>query len=566
MRYIILYVRKRLFIMMQDISLCRLCAVLLCASMLAACSGSKTGVAVNGRYQRAPVVVADTAQLTLQNMLIDAKLQQELGNNGAALTLYRRILARDSSYGSANYEMSQIFSSQLRLDSAVRYGERAVRAEPNNVWCRLQCAALYKNMGQNDKLIREWETIVRQNPEAMDYYYELSNAYMQQGDYKNAVATLNRVEHIVGITEGNSLLKQKIWNAAGETKKADQEIERLAAALPNDGKYNAILAESNMKAGNYAKAKSYYDKVLAANPDDEYIHISLAQYYKATGDEEHAYRELKQGFANPKLSSETKVQVLASFYTKEEFYDKYSRYAYDLLDDAMRSSDDSTAYALLYGDVLMRQGKYADAMRQFKSYIAKDSSEYDVWEALLLCENAMEGNGGELLNDARRAAALFPLHQLPYYVQAVHAYDQKQYGEALTLLRQCEKIGFTKGYLETQVYSLMADCYHALGQDAQSFACFDRLLQLRPDDATVLNNYAYYLCERGERLDEALGMAEKAVKQEGDNSVFLDTYAWALYKMGRYDEARTQMRKCLDKDKQPNETLLRHWELIRSAK
>lgn len=550
--------------MSQDKVRCRrLLAVLTCACILVSCKGSRTAATPADRYRRAPVVTVEPALLEQQNLLADAKLQQELAHYSRAAALYRQLLSQDASCGAANYELSKVLTAQLRLDSAVTYAERAVRCDPKNVWYHMQCANLYKNTGQGDKLTREWETIVQQNATVLDYYYELANAYMQTGDYKHAVSTLNRVEGIIGITESNSLLKEKIWNAAGDGKKANREIERLAAAMPHDAKYNAILAESYMKAGHYAKAKSCYDKVLAANPDDEYIHISLAQYYRATDNPAQAYQELKKGFANPKLDCQTKVQVLASFYTKEEFYDTRAPYAYDLLNDAMRNSTDSTAYALLYGDVLMRQGKYAEAAGQLKRYLAKDSSKYDVWEALLICENEL-GDRQETLDYATRAAALFPLHLLPYYIQAVDAYTQQRYDEALSLLRRCEKIGFTGGYLQQETYALLADCYHAQGDYRQTFAYYDKLLALNPDNATVLNNYAYYLSERGERLADALTMAEKAVKAQR-NSTFLDTYAWVLYKLGRYDEARSQMKQCLEADKNPSDTVRKHWDLIRDA-
>lgn len=541
-------------------------AILMCSCLLIGCKSSQPANSAIERYQRTPIAEADPAQLELQNMLTDAKLQQELGNSSQAISLYRKVLAKDPSYSAACYEMGRLLASQLRLDSAIIYCERAVKADPTNVWYRLECATLYKSTNQGDKLTGEWEAIVKQNPTVLEYYYELSNSYLLTGDYKNAINALDRVEKIIGVTEPISLQKQKIWSAAGENKKANMEIERLAGAMPHDAKYNSILAESYMKAGNYDKAKACYDKVLAADPDNEYIHISLAQYYKAVGDQENAYKELKKGFANPALTSETKVQLLTSFYSREDFYDKYSKYSYDLLDDAMSSSKDSTAYALLYGDVLMRQNKYAEAARQFKTYIAKDSSQYDVWEALLVCESELEGNDEEMLSYARRAASLFPLNNLPRYLQGVYAYTHKNYEEAVNQLAQCEKIGFSKGYLQSETYSLLADSYHALGKDDMTFAYYDKLLKLNPNNAIILNNYAYYLSEQSRRLEDALTMIEKAVKQEPDNSTYLDTYAWTLYKMKRYAEARTQMQKCMANDKKHSETLKQHWEIIRSAK
>ncbi len=544
----------------------RLFAVLFGVLLLTACSKQTTAPVGDSRYRRPPLVTVEPEQLTLQNLLLDAKLQQELGNNVRAMEMYGAILKEHPDYAAAHYEMGQLLGNQLRIDSAIVHSEQAVAGDPDNVWYKLQCATLYRERGDHAKLIAVWESIVAQNPNVLEYYYELANAYMNSGDPKGAVATLNRVEKMVGVNEQLSLTKQKVWLAAGDEAKANKEIETLAATLPHNSSYNAILAESYMKSKNYPKAKEYYDKILAANPDDEYIHISLAQYYRAIKEEEKAYREMKQGFANPKLDCATKVQLLVSFYTLEEFYTTRLDYSSDLLRDAMQQCEDTITYARLYGSVLMQKQQFAEAAKQFKLHITRDSSDYHVWEWLLICESETEGNDEELLSLARRAKALFPLHNLPYYMLGVHAYTQGDYETAIEELQQCEQVGFTKGHFEIETYSLLAECHHALGDDDNTFAYYDKVLKIKPNDAGTLNNYAYYLSQRGERLEEALLMSEKAVKQEPHNATFLDTYAWVLYKLGRYDEARKQMQRCLENDRSKSKTLQKHWEVIKNAK
>jgi len=47
-----------------------------------------------------------------------------------------------------------------------------------------------------------------------------------------------------------------------------------------------------------------------------------------------------------------------------------------------------------------------------------------------------------------------------------------------------------------------------------------------------------------------------------DNVYYLDTYAWVLYKLGRYKEAEKQMKKCLDLEENPSDANLEHYEAI----
>ena len=58
-----------------------------------------------------------------------------------------------------------------------------------------------------------------------------------------------------------------------------------------------------------------------------------------------------------------------------------------------------------------------------------------------------------------------------------------------------------------------------------------------PEDANALNSLGYMLAERGERLDEAVQLVQRALKIEPDNPSFLDSLGWAYFQQGRLDQA-----------------------------
>jgi tetratricopeptide (TPR) repeat protein len=74
-------------------------------------------------------------------------------------------------------------------------------------------------------------------------------------------------------------------------------------------------------------------------------------------------------------------------------------------------------------------------------------------------------------------------------------------------------------------------------------ADFRRALELNPTQPQVLNYLGYGLVDRGEKLDEALGMIEKAVAGDPDKGYIIDSLAWALFRLGRYDEALEPMER-----------------------
>ena len=101
----------------------------------------------------------------------------------------------------------------------------------------------------------------------------------------------------------------------------------------------------------------------------------------------------------------------------------------------------------------------------------------------------------------------------------------------------------------------MKECYRA----------YDRSLRYDAENASVLNNYAYFLALEPRDLDRALAMAERATKRSENNPTFLDTRAWVLHRMGRTEEARTIMRQAIALDRQQSPELLVHYGDILQA-
>lgn len=537
---------------------------LLLAGLIAGCgSTNKITPEPDGRYKRKPITETTDEILKRESFVIDAKMLEETGQTELAADRYRLLLDKDSALGVANYELSRLLAAKGDIDSAIFLAQRAVRNDDNNIWYRLHLASLYRFTNRAQDNITVWEQIVKHNPDVPEYYYELSNAYLLNNDGKGAIASLNRLEKMVGVTESVSLQKSKIWTHMGETDKAMQEIERLSMSMPNDSRYCGMLAESYMASGQYSKAKECYDRLMATNPDDEYIHISLAEYYKAMKEPRKAYEELRIGMAQENLTTTNKLKILTNFYTSEEFYGKYSEYAYDLLNVAMQDCDDSITYATFYGDVLMHQGKYLDAAHQFQLALTKDSSKYDVWEALLISELSAGVDSTTLESHARRASRLFPLHTLPYYTLAVVEYDKNEFQKAVDLLRRCEKNGFENGYLEPECYMLLGECLNRMN-DTLCYGYYEKYLSLKPDDINTMNSYAYRLALDKNNLEKALRLSKRTLDAEPDNSYYLDTYAWILHQMGRDKEAYKYMEKVMKKGDVSDEEK-EHWEAIKKG-
>ena len=112
--------------------------------------------------------------------------------------------------------------------------------------------------------------------------------------------------------------------------------------------------------------------------------------------------------------------------------------------------------------------------------------------------------------------------------------------------------------METQFYAYLGDAYNQVKDDAKSDEAYEQVLKLDPDHDYVLNNYAYYLSLRNENLERAAEMAKRATELKPNSSANQDTYGWVLYKMGKFEEAKSGLGK-LWKTKKASAVIIEHY-------
>jgi Flp pilus assembly protein TadD len=84
---------------------------------------------------------------------------------------------------------------------------------------------------------------------------------------------------------------------------------------------------------------------------------------------------------------------------------------------------------------------------------------------------------------------------------------------------------------------MLAQVLEARGDYAGAERSLRDLLQRDPEDATALNYLGYMFAERGEKLDEAVDLVQRALKLEPGNPSFLDSLGWAFFQQGKLDLA-----------------------------
>jgi tetratricopeptide (TPR) repeat protein len=226
--------------------------------------------------------------------------------------------------------------------------------------------------------------------------------------------------------------------------------------------------------------------------------------------------------------------------------------------------EDPRIYAM-YGDYLSRDGKDTAALESYKKALQfSDGQKFQIWEQVLLIEIQNEMYDSLALH-APQAIEVFPNQPLPYLFAGVAQTMLGDYQEAIYFLEDGLNYVLGNKRLKEQFYAQLADAYHRIKNHAKSDTYFDKTLQVNPNNATALNNYAYYLAVRKEKLDKALELIEKSNRLSPNNPVFLDTYAWVLYQKEDYTQALEKIEKVFELKADQEAEVMEHYGDILKA-
>ena len=90
---------------------------------------------------------------------------------------------------------------------------------------------------------------------------------------------------------------------------------------------------------------------------------------------------------------------------------------------------------------------------------------------------------------------------------------------------------------------LLGAAHEREGERGPAESAFRRALEIEPGFHPALNYLGYMLAEKGERLEEALGLVRRAVALEPDNGAYVDSLGWAHFQLGQYQEALSYLER-----------------------
>ena len=455
------------------------------------------------------------------------------------------------------YELSEQYSNAGRIEEAFNMIQKAAKIEPENKWYQMRLGLFYRNLEQYNDFIKLYEKLTQKYPEDPDMLSELIDAYLVTENYSKALEKMDLLEQQVGENEFITEQRLQVFKRQGNTKKVVSELEKLIEQNPDNIRYYGLLASFYAENGKIKEAIKTYEKIEEINPEHPYINVSLLELYDMTGDKDKAFDELLAAIRNKNLDITTKANTYDYWMNKNQGASNIDEQARQCGEAFVETHPDNKLGYLILGSCYFIEENAVKSKELYQKVLAIDSTDFFGWQNLIISESRLNEN--EAVRDhAVAALKYYPMQPVFYWYAGVANAVMENNVDAISYLEKGRR--YTSDKMQMSEFdAFLGDIYHQQGDEDKAFDAYDRTLRNNPDNALVLNNYAYYLSLRGERLEEALEMAIHANELVPDNVYYTDTYAWVLYKLGRYKEAEKIMKKCLGLEKNPSGANLEHY-------
>lgn len=511
-------------------------ALLLSILSLALPAGTSASVAVNDSVARARAAEYHYMQAVYL-------AEQERFDEAYELLEYCRAIDPSSSavmYGLSPYYLV-LDKDSLAQDALIRI----VEAEPHNQYYNLALINYYNKTGDNKSAISLYEDMLEYSDEKSDIYMALYSLYTDENMTSEAVRVLEMLEKSEGKTDEITMQKLRQYMQIPDTARAVALVKELIAENPEDMRYISLLGDVYMYIGDYGKAEGLYWEALEMEPDEVVTLSSLSSLYSALGKDSLFTITTERLLKSEKLDPVNRLNTLVEYAAYKG--DKDSAYVMDFFREMMQLPYDQLEISETYAQYLIYRNAPVDSIRPILEKIISIEPENTSAMLQLLTYAIADNDYEEVISLCDNAMMYIPELLELYYYKGLSCYflDRKDECAAVYELGLSRRSDETSPDVLSTVYTVLGDVYHELGELDKCIESYDSALVYNPLNMSVLNNYAYYLALDNRELDRALDMSRKTIESEPDNPIYIDTYAWVLFLLERYEEAKAYAEKLI---------------------
>ncbi len=495
--------------------------ILILSSLLLACSAGSKLVHSSPKQQ-------SKVSLKAREYFLKGVFLQSEERFSEALVQFHKALIFDTTSATIHNSLAENYIKLSEVEPAIYHLNKAKKLNPNNIESYRLLGEIYLRQRKDHQAIEAYKTILKLDPfddTARNFLFFLYERT------KQPVEKAKLYENMLGLYGKNKTILMYIAEVYEKQKDFPKALQYTNMILDIDSTdaeshyYKARLLEALKKR---KEAINSYETALKYAPADKDIIENLAFLYRTT----NQYQKVIDIYT-PLLAKDEK-NIIARLSMAESFYFlKKTDKTKELLTPIENNKVNPWGVYDLLGRVALEEKDYPAAIRYFNKVIEKNRNNRFGWLFLGFTYSDM----GDLVNAEKtfkKAVTYLQKDAALWSWLGITLQRQEKFAEAIEPFQKA----LVRDPRNINALSSLPVVLEELDMFAQSDSVYEKGLKLLPNNALLLNNYAYSLSERGLRLEVSLEMSRKSLELAPENSSYLDTIGWILFKLHKYEEAR----------------------------
>ena len=388
----------------------------------------------------------------------------------------------------------------------------------------------------------------------------IMQALLGEGD-GNFTLSRNAYEQLFTLTGNKEYLIREAQDALAEKKDQARSIANLTHWVTqhptdHDKKLYLVLAALYIQTNALAEADEIVDAYLTQGETDPVdlqefgaLKIQLGEYGDALG-------LLKKAYAQSP-DEQTALQIAALYLLKLQ----QPKRAIDFLEKHLeRDPRVSIGFYFKLIELYAKENRLDKVLALYKKLYLRDPQNYFLQKIIEISiyQKDMEGLIRFLEKTKGNDALLYNVYKDNGFFDKASHLAQKMYAktakpkwlaeEAILLYEQAQKAHAVTPEILKKMSRL-----------------FDEAFAKGAKKAIYLNYYGYSLIDHDLDIDKGIGMIRRALGQDPNNTYYLDSLAWGLYKKGECRNAHKLMRRVIQKEGLKEPEISDHYKAIKAC-
>jgi tetratricopeptide (TPR) repeat protein len=420
-------------------------------------------------------------------------------------------------------------------DKAIYYLNQVLNLDPLDENSRALLLLLYRKTNNQIGMARQYEKMIEIYGEDEDWVRRAATIYLESGQIDEALMLFQSYLNTDSTNAG-------MWYSVGTAYELKDQPDDAVAAYEKSLKYLPKFEQPAQQIYKICRKKNQWDIILnifqslhQAEPSIIFYRLILAEAYLNKNQYQQT-RELLLPVSDQQGLPWQVYEVLGRADLEEKKYPTARNYFQTIIDKDVHNP----MGWLLKGFVLSDMDSLMQAEQHYRH-----SLEFLPDNSYLL-----SFHGISLSRLGRDEEALVPL-QKAIEKDSTNINAWLSYGFALDRLKRDSDAALAlEKVLKLDPTNLTAlttlgMIYDSMKLYPKSDGIYEQALQLYPENDLLMNNYAYSLAERNEKLEYALELALKAIAAKPDNAAYLDTVGWIYYKLNKFPQALSYIQQSL---------------------